>query len=374
MNITWCTTRHFDLDFCSTTQIELLNRLTARGYNVRALGPNQPVSDVKWEHVKIKQSHIKGRKGRSLANNIVTFLKNNLDNCNLLLIDWPLVGKIGAFADKMNLPWICVDRSPPADSGIFAALQSLVWKKAWAYVSSSIGNKQCLGGTVVSKAHQDMISNKFQIEPGNLCILMAGVNLSHFISKANDERLSGLNLVYHGRIDRNRGIMNLPLILEKLLEHDIDAKMHFIGDGDVYHLLENISRTEPNLILHGRINHDELPQEICNYQIGLLPMPPISAWTIASPLKRGEYLASGLAVLGVEHPGHHLPCGKSNMEWYALVKQENFVSDAIAQIIKWNEKGHFTEMGLKSRTYAEKNLDWDITVNSLASWIHQRLE
>ena len=80
-------------------------------------------------------------------------------------------------------------------------------------------------------------------------------------------------------------------------------------------------------------------------------MPPISAWTIASPLKRSEYLASGLAVLGVDHPGHHLPCGKSNTEWYALVDQESFVSDAVAQIIKWNEKGHFTEMGLKSRTY-----------------------
>lgn len=374
MNITWCTTRHFNSDFCSTTQIELLNRLTAKGYNVRALGPDQPESEVIWEHVKIKQSQIKGMKGSSLANNIVKFLSKNLDNYNLLFIDWPLVGKVGSFADKMKIPWICIDRSPPADSGIFAALQSRVWKRAWGYVSLSTKSKQCLGGTVVSKAHQDMISNTFQVEAENLCILMAGVNLSHFITKGNDERLPGLNLVYHGRIDRNRGIMNLPLILEKLLEHSIDAKMHFIGDGDVYHLLENISRTQPNLILHGKKNHDEIPKEISNYQIGLLPMPPLSAWIIASPLKRSEYLASGLAVLGVNHPGHHLPYDKPNSEWYALVEQENFVTDAIAQIMKWNKKGNFTEMGVESRTYAEKNLDWNITVISLTSWIHKRLE
>tara|TARA_B100000767_G_C19748559_1_gene529685 strand:+ start:1027 stop:2016 length:990 start_codon:yes stop_codon:yes gene_type:complete len=329
---------------------------------------------VQWEHVKIKQSKIKGRKGATLANNIVKFLSKNIDNCNLLFIDWPLVGKVGALADKIGLPWICIDRSPPADSGIFAALQSRVWKKTWRYVSLSTKSKQCLGGTVVSKAHQDMISKKFQVKPGNLCILMAGVNLSQFITKDNNERLSGLNLVYHGRIDRNRGIMNLPLILEKLLEHDIDAKMHFIGDGDVYHILENISRTQPNLILHGKKNHDEIPKEICNYQIGLLPMPPISAWIIASPLKRSEYLASGLVVLGVNHSGHHLPCDEPDSEWYALVEQENFVTDAIAQIMKWNNKGNFTEMGLKSRTYAEENLDWNITVNSLTSWVHQRLE
>ena len=112
------------------------------GYNVRALGPDQPESEVKWEHVKVKQSQIKGMKGSSLANNIVKFLSKNLDNCNLLFIDWPLVGKVGSFADKMRIPWICIDRSPPADSGIFAALQSRVWKNAWKYVSLSTKDKQ----------------------------------------------------------------------------------------------------------------------------------------------------------------------------------------------------------------------------------------
>ena len=374
MNITWCTTRHFNSDFCSTTQTELLNRLTAGGYNVRALGPDQPESDVNWEHVKIKRSQIKGRKGSTLANNVVKFLGKNIGNCNLLFIDWPLVGKVGAFADKMNIPWICIDRSPPADSGILAALQSRVWKKSWKYVSSSTKSRQCLGGTVVSKAHQDMISNTFQVEPESLCILMAGVNLSHFISKDNDERLPGLNLVYHGRIDRNRGIMNLPLILEGLLDKNIDAKLHFIGDGDVYHLLEHISKSQPNLILHGKINHNEIPEKISSCQIGLLPMPPLSAWIISSPLKRSEYLASGLVVLGVNHPGHYLPNVEQNTEWYSLIEQQDFVSDSVEQIIKWGEKNNYSERGLDSRTYAEKNLDWSISVNSLTSWIHQQLE
>ena len=168
--------------------------------------------------------------------------------------------------------------------------------------------------------------------------------------------------------------MNLPLLLERLLEKNIDAKLHFIGDGDVYHLLENISKLQPNLILHGKLSHNEMPEKINQYQIGLLPMPPISAWTIASPLKRSEYLASGLVVLGVNHPGHYLPNKHSNLEWYALIDQPDFVSDAVTQIMKWNEKGNYSEMGLEARTYAEENLDWSITVNTLLKWIHQRLE
>ena len=374
MNITWCTTRHFNSDLCSTTQIELLEGLTMGGYNIRALGPDQPVAQIQWDHIKIRQSRIKGTKGSSLAKNIVKFLKKNLGNCDLLFVDWPLVGKVGAFADENNIPWICIDRSPPADSGIFATLQSGVWRKAWKYVLESTKNRNCLGGTVVSKAHQDMISNKFQLKSEKLCILTAGVNLSHFNSKPNEERLPGLNLVYHGRIDRNRGVMNLPLVLEKLLEMNIDAKMHFIGDGDVYHLLENISGTQPNLILHGKLNHNEIPDKINDYQIGLLPMPPISAWTIASPLKRSEYLASGLVVLGVDHPGHYLPNDYSNPEWYALIEQKNFVPKAVTQIMEWEIKSNYSKMGLMSRNYSEKNFDWNIIIKSLTEWIDQRLE
>ena len=374
MNITWCTTRHFNSDFCSTTQVEILNRLTARGHSVRALGPDQPVSQGNWEHVKIKQSKIKGRKGSSLANNIVKFLEKSPIECNLLLVDWPLVGKVGAFADKKKIPWVCIDRSPPADSGFFAALQSNVWKKAWEYVFMSTELNQCLGGTVVSKTHSEMISKKFGIKSEMLCILMAGVNISQFSPKPVKKRLSGLNLVYHGRIDRNRGIMNLPLILEKLLENEIDAKLHFIGDGDVYHLLENISKTQPNLILHGKLEHEQIPEKISAYQVGLLPMPSIPVWSIASPLKRSEYLASGLVVLGVNHQGHHLPFNNSEKEWYALIEQEDFVSESVAKLMTWNRKNNFYEMGLKSRNYAEENLDWSITVKTLAEWIHQRLE
>ena len=158
------------------------------------------------------------------------------------------------------------------------------------------------------------------------------------------------------------------------MEIEIDAKLHFIGDGDVYHLLENISTSQPNLILHGKLEHAEIPEKISGYQVGLLPMPPIPVWSIASPLKRSEYLASGLVVLGVDHPGHYLPIDHSNKEWYALIKQQDFVSESVAKLMNWNEKNNFNEMGLKSRKYAEDNLDWSITIKALTEWLHQRLE
>ena len=44
----------------------------------------------------------------------------------------------------------------------------------------------------------------------------------------------------------------------------------------------------------------------------LLPMPPGPVWSTSSPLKLAEYAAAGLAVVGVNHPGHLLP---ESREW-----------------------------------------------------------
>jgi glycosyltransferase involved in cell wall biosynthesis len=48
------------------------------------------------------------------------------------------------------------------------------------------------------------------------------------INEAKEE----LHLVYHGRLDRHRGIMMLPLLLDKLSEENIPARLHLYGEGD----------------------------------------------------------------------------------------------------------------------------------------------
>ena len=50
--------------------------------------------------------------------------------------------------------------------------------------------------------------------------------------------------------------------------------------------------------------HNDVLAELKNHHIGILPMPATKIWELASPLKRGEYVASGLLIVGLDHQGH----------------------------------------------------------------------
>ncbi len=56
-------------------------------------------------------------------------------------------------------------------------------------------------------------------------------------------------------------------------------------------------------------------------------MPASRVWSLASPLKRSEYLAAGLLVYGMDHSGHQIE-GASDA-WFKLSPQEDFHEDAI---------------------------------------------
>ena len=172
-------------------------------------------------------------------------------------------------------------------------------------------------------------------------------------------------MVYHGKMDRHRGILKLILLIDALEKCGIEAELNLIGSGDLDQHLTNLSQSKPNLIFHGSIPHSKMPAKLSEYHIGLLPMPNLPAWTISSPLKRSEYVSSGLLVLGIDHQGHSLPTIPKENGWYKLFSQESFVDDSVKQIQQWIEEDKFSELSVKAREYAESALDWNITTQPL---------
>ena len=61
--------------------------------------------------------------------------------------------------------------------------------------------------------------------------------------------------------------------------------------------------------------------------LGLLPMPETRLWSIASPLKRSEYAASGMMIFG---RSLRTPIPNSQTyQWMKLVPQHDFHQDGI---------------------------------------------
>ncbi|MGA0380283.1 MAG: hypothetical protein ACO3NJ_05740 [Candidatus Poseidoniaceae archaeon] len=367
MKLIWCTTRHFGRDLCATTQVAIINQLLSLGHEVTVLGPDVPTETYAWEHVQLKQSSMKGKRASSLAKSIKNYLKEmNLEE-HVVFIDWALLRYVYPLVERNGIHWMCIDRSPPADANLFAKLQRIVWKKAWKMVASSLSrNGSCIGGMVVSAAHQDLIRNRFSIAVERLCILHAGVNNELFKSNNFETFSTPLKMVYHGKMDRHRGILKLILLLDALENNGIEAELSLIGSGDLdTHLLE-LSGSKPNLNFQKSVPHSEIGKKLQEHQIGFLPMPNLPVWTISSPLKRSEYMSSGLLVLGINHSGHDLPTMNSNLISYKLFDQQTFVDDSVEQIQKWMKDDNYPKLSAEARQYAETHLDWSATIQPLA--------
>lgn len=359
MQIYWFTGRSLN-DLCSTTQIALATGLTERGYNVTFINSDSSYSHQNrpWKHQSLPAKAPRGLQSRTLAKKMRTWiLENEISDDSITLLDWRIAKYLIPLLQQRGTKWMIIDRGPPADKGILSLLQWPSWRRGWKYVRTNPSSHGC----VVSEKHRNFVHKKTNVSLSSITVLPAGVNLERF--KPNDG-FQKLILVYHGKLDRNRGVLALPKFLQMAEQIGIDLSLKMIGDGDAVGSLKSMTQQYDNLEVHQTLEQDALAQVISQCHIGLLPMPETGVWALASPLKRSEYAASGLAILGIDHSGHRLEGGE--VEWMKLLSQEQFLTEGT----KWlqmlaNDNSKMTQLSMQARKYAEDNMSWEHSVDAL---------
>ena len=283
------------------------------------------------------------------------FTSKAVDGQSVALVDWRVANVLVPLFRQRNIPWVLMDRSPPADSGLLSILQWPSWKRSWKLVMK--GNSSC--GCVVSEAHRNFVMHKTGARTESIVTLPAGVDLDLFQS---GDRFEKLTLIYHGRLDRHRGVMALPMLVKKSQSLGIEAELILVGEGDAFSGLKAIADKEASIQVKQSLPQKELAKLLSHCHVGLLPMPERKIWAIASPLKRSEYAASGLLIYGIDHAGHQFTTDEE-LEWMNLVSQEEF-HDAGAKWLAYIQDSDFEILSHKSRLFAEQNLAWERTVEA----------
>ncbi len=343
MNIAWASSRVLGRDLCSTSQINLANGLVDKGHNVTFYSPGGS-SGLKFEHISIQQSDLHGFQARSICRNLISKIEE-LNQADVVLLDWTL----WKLSRRINKSTVLIDRSPPANNGILAKLQWRPWRKAWSKASK---------GTTVSPAHSRFVMEETKSAEKTIQVIPAGVDLELFQPGKKD---GPIKLAYHGRVDVHRGVMSLPMILAGLHSQGVEATLHIHGTGDAVERLKSMD-------LEGLEVTDALPQEdlaakLATYDVGLLPMPEHKVWSLASPLKRSEYLACGMVVCGIDHAGHQV---EASGEWLQLYTQKDFITSTVSWI-KSLDRESLYGLQAESRKFAEENLSWSHSVDALES-------
>ncbi len=361
MNIAWFTVRQW-ADLCSTTTDALAHGMVSHGHDLTVFNhdPSSHHEAAPWSHVHLERSERRGFQARSLAKSAARWLSTSPQAADLhvVLVDWPLLPTLMPTLARLNRPVVLVDRSPPADDGLFGRLQWKVWRRAW----------QCLrygrieAGIVVSPAHARFVATQAGVRESSVHVVPAGVNVDAFEVQAVAP--SPLRLVYHGRLDKNRGVLALPMLVHRLHQSGMEAELTLIGEGDALPALRDLAAERPWMTLVPTVARDDLPAQLAKHHVGLLPMPATKVWRLASPLKRSEYLAAGLLVFGVDHDGHRLE--GVDEAWYRLVDQADFLTGGVAWLKQLDEQA-LIDGSAAARAHAEKACSWTASVEVVES-------
>lgn len=353
VHVIWFTGRSM-ADLCATTQRALVAGLLERNVSITFLNgdENMDVYHQNFMHVALPQTAPRGLQSRALGKDMRKWLVDNPPHRAVAVVEWRIAGWVVPELVKQGIPWTLMDRSPPADAGLFGRLQWLGWKAAWKAAA-----RQAAPGFVVSKAHRVFVEKKTGHR--NVSILQAGVDFELF--KPQPKR-STLTMVYHGQLDRHRGVLACAMLAQKARSEGVEVDVVFVGKGNLSPSLEALAEANPFIHFHTTMNQRDLAVLVGSCHIGLLPMPNQTVWALASPLKRSEYLACGLSVFGINHEGHRLE--KVDSDWFTLVAQEDFHLNGLDFLRKHVHESH--QLNQSPRAFAIEELGWSSTVDQFA--------
>ena len=95
-------------------------------------------------------------------------------------------------------------------------------------------------------------------------------------------------------------------------------------------------------------------------------MPDKKVWKAASPIKLAEYMASGLLIIGQDHPGNKT---KENEKWSFLIKGEEWFKETPLIIKTIMKENNYQQLSDASRLSA-KEYDWRIIAIKMIEYIN----
>ena len=362
MRITWISGRNLSLDLAATTEINLAESLVKCGAEVSLISPGV-FTGGSFDHLEIKKIDFPGLNSISGARYISRKLKKNregIGNADVILVDWRYVRSLRRFLQWVELPWMIIDRGPPAFKGPLNHLQKIFWRDGWKYAA-----EHASGGFVVSKKHGDFVSslNKINLP---IHVVPAGTSPNPFLPK---KTLASeiLKISYVGNLNERRGIRKILDLSEKMMQTDVRHCITLSGEGDMVSEIEEFSSTRENISYCGKKSREGVQKILAASHVGIMPMPEEPIWRISSPLKFAEYLAAGLAIIGPKHSGNDL--GQRGI-WNHLGGSEKWVDLAVSRICELDGRwGEVEEAAIK----LSKDFQWDSIASDMLQFISDKV-
>lgn len=170
---------------------------------------------------------------------------------------------------------------------------------------------------------------------------------------AEDEQIE---LIYIGKLHRERGIMPLCLALNEVSQQGLNFRLSLVGDGPQRdELAELASKTAGRIRVLPQVPHTEIPMLLQQSHIGVTSLPAVdnAKFQASSPIKLFEYMAAGLPILATRNACHTDVVGSGRYVFWAQDADKESIIDALH--LAWEKRFLFAELGQES---AQSVHDW----------------
>ena len=232
--------------------------------------------------------------------------------------------------------------------------------------------KYCDGVTYITEEMRRYCKERYNLPEHESEVWGSGVDPTLFKNVKNHNirrRDRNLKLIYHGTVEKNRGIDNVVKAIQ-LLKNTIPIKFGVMGSG---HGLKELRRLVHKFDLNGRVEfmepvpHHRVPEVIMKFDAGILPVQDFPGWNASSPIKLFEYLSCGKPVIVTRIPAHSQVLSKKRFAFWA----EESSAQAIAWAIEYAYENmeNFLSMGIKARQFIEDHYTWESQIKRLENFL-----
>jgi glycosyltransferase involved in cell wall biosynthesis len=184
----------------------------------------------------------------------------------------------------------------------------------------------------------------------------SGVNLTRFSTQIHNRKwpLEGetIHLMYVGVLHYERNLMPLAQAVLRANKEDMNISLTLIGMGTERWALEELAdQNRLHFSVLPPIPHTEIPAQLVEAHIGVLPFPDLPQFGASSPIKLFEYMASGLPILATRIDCHTDVIGDGKYVFWAEDGSEDALLSAIRKI--WEHQSSLQQMSLESSKAAE---------------------
>jgi len=359
-------------------QHHLMERLSLRGHEVHAID-----FETRWRGKPRKELHSK----RQIFDGISKACKgSNVTAFRPGILKFPLLDYVSvAFSHGMEIRRQIVEFEPDVIVGLgilntFVAMQMAKRRKIpfiyylidalhtlipfrrlrfWGKVLESDTLKWSDAVCVINEELK-----RYAVEMGahseKVHVVRAGIDAEHFNPDVDGHMMreklgigkGDVVLFFMGWLYSFSGLREVAIELAKVRDVYPNVKLLIVGEGDVYHELQQVKKDcgLQQLVLVGWQPYEKIPEYIAASDICLLPAHNNEVMRSIVPIKMYEYMACGKPVISTRLPGIMKEFGHNNGVIY--VNQPTEVLKKVIELC--NDDGSIIECGTRARKLVEK--------------------